>query len=58
MKNNVCVYIYIYVYLNHFAVQKKLTHHCKSASLKRSHLNLGFSIYKHRCTELQICTHT
>ena len=28
-----CVYIYMYMYLNHFAVQQKLTQHCKSAIL-------------------------
>ena len=56
MKNNVCIYIYIY--LNHFAVQRKLTNHCKSAIVKRSYFNLGFSIYKHKYTEIQTCTHT
>ena len=30
-------YIYIYIYkLNHFAVQQKLTPHCKSAILKEN----------------------
>ena len=26
---NMCVCVYIYVQLNHFAVQQKLTQHCK-----------------------------
>ena len=32
----VCVYIYKYIYikLGHFAVQKKLTEHCKSAIIE------------------------
>ena len=37
-KKNVCVcvytYIYIYVQLIHFAVQQKLTQHCKSTIFK------------------------
>ena len=35
-KKNVCVYvcIYINIKLNHFAVQQKLTQHCKSTILQ------------------------
>ena len=29
-----CIYIYVYIKLNHFAVQQKLTQHCKSAILQ------------------------
>ena len=50
MKKNVCVcvcvcvcvyiyiYIYIYIYTNYFAVQQKLTQHCKSTTLQYNKL--------------------
>ena len=30
-----CMYIHIYVQLNHFFVQQKLTQHCKSTTLQQ-----------------------
>ena len=33
-KEYIYIYIYIYKYTNHFAVQKKLTQHCKSTILR------------------------
>ena len=34
MKN---MYICMYVYVNHFAVQQKLTQHCKSTSIRKKY---------------------
>ena len=30
MKKNKHIYVYMYIDINHFAIQKKLTQHCKS----------------------------
>ena len=37
-----CLYIHIYIKLNHLAVQLKLTQHCKSTTLQKGYkVNFG-----------------
>ena len=46
------MYIYIYIYFNHFAVQQKLTQHCKSQYLKKVKL-----LQKNACIKLPLKHH-
>ena len=50
-------YIYIYIWLNHFAVQQKLTQHCKSTILQKiekiNHAKIGYQMNSMAGTSLR-----